>query len=92
MLIYWTVRSSVSCAVLWICACIPITLASWIDSDTPSYNRQTRSFTDGEIYDIVMSDEFNRDGREFKDGYDPMWTGESGLFQCQINISFLLLL
>lgn len=32
------------------------------------------SYTDGKRYDIVMSDEFNRDGRDFKDGADPMWT------------------
>ena len=48
--------------------------SGWVDPDTPAINRVTRSFTDGEIYDIVMSDEFNRDGRFFKDGYDPIWT------------------
>jgi hypothetical protein len=33
------------------------------------------SYTDGKTYDLVMSDEFNREGRSFKDGDDPMWTG-----------------
>ena len=33
-----------------------------------------QSYSDGKIYDLVMSDEFNRDGRSFKDGDDPMWT------------------
>jgi Beta-glucan synthesis-associated protein SKN1/KRE6/Sbg1 len=33
------------------------------------------SYTDGKIYDLIMSDEFNREGRSFKDGDDPTWTG-----------------
>ena len=35
---------------------------------------QINSYTDGKAYDLVMSDEFNRDGRTFTDGHDPMWT------------------
>ena len=49
--------------------------SGWIDVDTQPENRNARSFTDGKIYDLVMSDEFNRDGRGFADGHDPMWTG-----------------
>ena len=33
-----------------------------------------KSYSDGKTYDLVMSDEFNRDGRTFTDGHDPMWT------------------
>lgn len=47
----------------------------WIDPDTLSENRQRTSFTDGKVYDIIMSDEFNVDGRSFKNGDDPKWTG-----------------
>lgn len=36
--------------------------------------RRMKSYADGIEYDLVMSDEFNRDGRSFKDGDDPMWT------------------
>lgn len=48
--------------------------SGWIDPDTPASSKQTRSFTDGEVYDLVMSDEFNKPGRKFLDGHDPMWT------------------
>lgn len=48
--------------------------SGWVDPDTPAEFRQIKSITDGQVYDIVMSDEFNRDGRDFKDGSDPMWT------------------
>lgn len=48
--------------------------SGWIDPDTPKHKRKLRSYTDGKLYDIVMSDEFERDGRSFKDGHDPMWT------------------
>lgn len=47
----------------------------WIDPDTPSDLKFTRSFTDDAEYELVMSDEFNRAGRKFGDGDDPMWTG-----------------
>lgn len=48
--------------------------AGWVDPDTPIEYRQITSMTDGKVYDIVMSDEFNVDKRSFKDGYDPTWT------------------
>lgn len=48
--------------------------AGWIDPDTSPSFFQTKSFASGEEYDLVMSDEFNRPGRTFKDGHDPMWT------------------
>lgn len=46
----------------------------WVDPDTLSKDRKIKSLTTGEIFDIVMSDEFNIDGRKFDDGSDPMWT------------------
>jgi len=48
--------------------------AAWIDPDTPNEARTTKSFVDGSIYNLVMSDEFNVDGRSFADGEDPAWT------------------
>jgi len=48
----------------------------WIDPDTLPENKIRKSYSDGLDYDIVMSDEFNRPGRTFKDGDDPMWTGD----------------
>ena len=49
--------------------------SSWIDPDTKKEDYQRKSFSDGLIYDLVMSDEFNKEGRSFKNGDDPAWTG-----------------
>ena len=46
--------------------------ASLIDDATPSHARTLS--TDGVAYALVMSDEFNEDGRSFEDGMDPKWT------------------
>lgn len=51
---------------------------SLIDSDTPD-DAMTRTGFDGNQWELVFSDEFNKDGRTFFDGDDPFWTavGES---------------
>lgn len=46
----------------------------WIDPDTPTSARTTTSYRDGGTYELVMSDEFNEEGRDFSDGHDPRWT------------------
>eukprot|EP00903_Cladosiphon_okamuranus_P018365 g16894.t1 len=48
--------------------------ASWIDPDTlPEYH--AKDFVgDERHFDLVFSDEFDRDGRTFNDGRDPRWT------------------
>ena len=43
-----------------------------IDPDTPPIAR-TRTGFDGKQYDLVFSDEFNKDGRSFAHGDDPFW-------------------
>lgn len=43
-----------------------------IDADTPQ-DAMTRTGTDGKQYNLVFSDEFNRDGRTFWPGDDPFW-------------------
>ena len=43
-----------------------------IDVDTPS-SVLTRTGSDGNLYDLVFSDEFNVDGRTFYPGDDPYW-------------------
>lgn len=56
--------------------------ADWIDEDTPAEGRQTRplglpgppEYAEIDTYDLVFSDEFNVDGRDFSDGSDPKWT------------------
>ena len=49
--------------------------SGWVDPDTPLDKKTIVSYTDGKTYDLVMSDEFEKSGRTFKDGHDPMWTG-----------------
>jgi beta-glucanase (GH16 family) len=49
--------------------------AGWVDPETPEHKKTIRSLVTGEKFDLVMSDEFNKPGRKFKNGYDPMWTG-----------------
>lgn len=43
-----------------------------IDIDTPDQVR-TRTGYDGHDYELVFSDEFNKDGRTFYPGDDPYW-------------------
>lgn len=53
----------------------------WIDPDTSADQYSAKSFSADSnqeysySYSLIMSDEFNRPGRQFKDGDDPMWTG-----------------
>ena len=50
--------------------------ASWVDPDTPSESQTTKALflDDVRKYELVFSDEFEQDGRNFKDGNDPRWT------------------
>jgi beta-glucanase (GH16 family) len=43
-----------------------------IDPDTPS-DVMSRTGFDGNNYELVFSDEFNKDGRTFYEGDDPFW-------------------
>ena len=43
-----------------------------IDAQTPP-SVYTRTGSDGNLYDLVFSDEFNTDGRSFYPGDDPYW-------------------
>ncbi|KAE9083763.1 hypothetical protein PF010_g21089 [Phytophthora fragariae] len=45
----------------------------WVDPVTPS-NRQTYTSSRGGTWDLVMSDEFNTEGRSFEPGDDHLWT------------------
>ena len=50
--------------------------ASWVDPDTPYTARSTKALYSGDTrqYELVFSDEFEQDGRNFGDGSDPRWT------------------
>lgn len=48
--------------------------AGWIDPDTTEEYKTLRSLYDGSEYELIMSDEFEVNGRSFDDGHDPMWT------------------
>ncbi|CBJ31299.1 Beta-1,6-glucan active enzyme, family GH16 [Ectocarpus siliculosus] len=47
--------------------------ASWIDPDTLPEHRTKDFEGDDRQFDLVFSDEFDRDGRTFNDGRDPRW-------------------
>eukprot|EP01031_Cornospumella_fuschlensis_P037459 gene37459-45491_t len=48
--------------------------SSWIDPDTPDEYKSTFTLDKKETFNLVFSDEFNIDGRQFHDGHDPKWT------------------
>ncbi|RHY30319.1 hypothetical protein DYB32_004410, partial [Aphanomyces invadans] len=48
-------------------------VAAWIDVDTP-LDVRTKVSSRGEVWDLVMSDEFEIDGRTFEAGKDHLWT------------------
>ena len=50
--------------------------ATWVDPDTHENYRTTESLysEDSRKYELVFSDEFEQDGRKFRDGDDPRWT------------------
>mmetsp|Transcript_24231 Transcript_24231/g.72707 ORF Transcript_24231/g.72707 Transcript_24231/m.72707 type:complete len:562 (-) Transcript_24231:25-1710(-) len=51
--------------------------SGWVDPDTPRRYRSTRPLNPSSMqtdYELVFSDEFEVDGRTFKDGHDPRWT------------------
>lgn len=60
--------------ILIILSFVKAEFSGWIDPDTKTKYRKIKSFSNGIIYDIIMSDEFNIEGRSFKDGDDPTWT------------------
>lgn len=45
----------------------------WVDPDTPS-DAQNVTSSRGDTWTLVMSDEFNTEGRSFKPGKDHLWT------------------
>ena len=45
----------------------------WVDPDTKEEHKKVANFKSGVEYDLVMSDEFEKEGRLFADGEDPMW-------------------
>ncbi|CAK4068700.1 unnamed protein product [Aphanomyces euteiches] len=48
-------------------------VGAWVDVDTPE-NARTKASTRGETWELVMSDEFEIDGRTFEPGKDHLWT------------------
>eukprot|EP01043_Picozoa_sp_COSAG02_P018581 COSAG02_NODE_871_length_16337_cov_7.124276_8_plen_952_part_00 len=48
--------------------------SEWVDRDSPSEACTTTSLGDGDTYKLVFSDEFEQEGRTFRDGDDPRWT------------------
>jgi hypothetical protein len=44
-----------------------------IDPHTPDHAKQSPSWKDGTMWDLVFSDEFNVENRSFYSGDDPYW-------------------
>jgi len=69
-------RTGIVVAVLAAAAGAAQARLEWVDPDTPDVQRTKR--IGGVEHVLVFSDEFNVDGRTFKDGHDPKWTGLNG--------------
>jgi len=46
----------------------------WVDPATEEQYHRIKAYSTGETLELVMSDEFEKEGRSFRDGSDPMWT------------------
>lgn len=59
-----------------------------IDPDTPkaAYSKKGQN---GKEYWLVFSDEFNTDGRTFKEGDDPFWTAADMHYKATKNLEYL---
>jgi len=60
------------CALL--CSCAAGAGRGWVDKATPEEAKTIVSLTDQKPMELVMSDEFEVDGRSFADGEDDRWT------------------
>lgn len=63
-----------------------------IDRDTPKEAYTHISIDDGSEWDLVFSDEFNRDGRSFYPGDDPFWEAVDLHYWCVLLIQFRALI
>ena len=62
---------------MWLFLSLSLPRASrsgWIDPSTADSDKKVVSFVDGGSYELVMSDEFEVEGRCFEDGCDDAWT------------------
>ena len=50
--------------------------SSWVDPATPADARSTIGMKDNRALQLVFSDEFEQEGRNFGDGSDTRWTAE----------------
>ena len=46
----------------------------FVDKETPELYRKVKSLHSSIPFELVMSDEFNEEGRSFQTGMDPKWT------------------
>jgi len=57
-------------------------VARLIDPDTPQDVMTRTGFDGNDDWQLVYSDEFNKDGRTFYEGDDPYWQGAPSLILC----------
>ena len=56
------------------CASASAFRGGWVDPDTLAKHYTITSYQTPQTLHLVMSDEFDTEGRAFHDGADPMWT------------------
>lgn len=57
-----------------------------VDLDTPKEAWKFPSYSDGSDWQLIFSDEFNKDGRTFYPGDDPYWEVRPGYYRNRRNI------
>ena len=69
-------RTGIHITVTLLATSVSTGIAGWVDPDTPEAFHSTMPLTPGDTrgFELVMSDEFEKDGRMFRDGEDPRWT------------------
>ena len=60
-------------SIVMLAVCDATLSHTWVDRDTPVSELASIS-PDGTVYELAFSDEFEADGRTFRDGDDPRWT------------------
>ena len=66
-----------SLLVILFSTCQVSSFVGWVDPDTRLKHKYVVGYKNRIEYELVMSDEFDREGRTFKDGEDPRWTAIS---------------
>ncbi|CAM9731741.1 unnamed protein product [Choristocarpus tenellus] len=70
----WSVMLRIATAVIMLLSWCGRVKAGWIDPDTKDVYMTKKYAVNDRDFELVFSDEFNRDRRTFEDGHDTRWT------------------